>query len=171
MITFLLGGLWHGAGWTFIFWGFLHGLGQVVHRQWRRRGHSLRRFPAWLLTFLFVHVTWVFFRALDWSDAVKVLRGLVGLDGVMLPRKFMDRLGFLSDWGVEFGTVHLAVNGGSETTWTLLIALLIATLAPNSKQLMERFRPNFFWFVFVLVTLYWGVSGLVKVNEFLYFNF
>ena len=171
MITFLLGGLWHGAGWTFIFWGFLHGVGQVIHRQWRRRGHSLRRFPAWLLTFVFVHVGWVFFRALNWSDAVKVLRGLVGLDGVMLPRRLADRLSFLTDWGVEFGPVYEVVNGGSSTTYTLLAALLIAILAPNSRQLMERFRPNFFWLVFVLVTLYWGVSGLVKVNEFLYFNF
>ena len=70
-----------------------------------------------------------------------------------------------------FGPVYEVVNGGSSTTYTLLAALLIAILAPNSRQLLERFRPNFFWLVFVLVTLYWGVSGLVKVNEFLYFNF
>ncbi len=171
LVTFLLGGLWHGAGWTFVFWGFLHGVGCMIQRFWHRRGNVLPRFAAWSVTFLFVHVAWVFFRALDWSAAVKVLRGLVGLDGVVLPERCAERLGFLAARGVEFGPVYEVLNGGSETTYTLIAALLLAVLAPNSRQLLKRFRPNFLWLAFVSVVLYWGISGLVKVNEFLYFNF
>ena len=47
MATFLIGGIWHGAGWTFLFWGFLHGIAIVIHRTWRKMGFKLNRFLAW----------------------------------------------------------------------------------------------------------------------------
>lgn len=63
MITFLIGGIWHGAGWTFVIWGFLHGLATVIHRLWKMTNIKLPKAIAWLLTFGFVNVAWVFFRA------------------------------------------------------------------------------------------------------------
>ncbi len=63
IITFLLGGLWHGAGWTFVFWGFLHGLGLVVYRIWRKLDVQLHFLLAWFITFNFINISWVFFRA------------------------------------------------------------------------------------------------------------
>jgi len=87
MITMLLGGLWHGASWTFVVWGALHGLYLVVNHLWRRRGsaggQSLGgRAAGWLLTFVAVCFAWVFFRAGSFADAIHVLRGLVGLSGL-----------------------------------------------------------------------------------------
>ncbi|HEV7401826.1 MAG TPA: MBOAT family O-acyltransferase [Chthoniobacteraceae bacterium] len=70
MLTMLLGGLWHGASWNFVIWGGLHGAALVVHREWVRHtarfGELLRRVMAWLgvpLTFYWILITWVFFRA------------------------------------------------------------------------------------------------------------
>ncbi len=63
MATFILGGLWHGAGWTFVFWGFLHGLALVIHRIWHSLGFRLYAWLAWFITFNFVNISWVFFRA------------------------------------------------------------------------------------------------------------
>ncbi|MBT3185711.1 MAG: MBOAT family protein, partial [Nitrospina sp.] len=83
MATFLLGGLWHGAGWTFVFWGFLHGTALVIHRIWHQSGLRLNKFVAWFLTFNFLNITWVFFRATSWEDAIKVLKGMMGLSGVV----------------------------------------------------------------------------------------
>jgi D-alanyl-lipoteichoic acid acyltransferase DltB (MBOAT superfamily) len=171
LLTFLIGGLWHGAGWTFIFWGFLHGSAQIAHRQWRRLGLSMARLPAWLLTFAFVNFCFVFFRALDWSDAIRVVRGMSGIDGVLLPESLEPTLGFLGSYGVQFGDVYAALRADGDLGISIIAALSIATLAPNSMQLKDRFRPNLFWLVFVMITLYWGVSGLTNVNEFLYFNF
>lgn len=80
MLTMLLGGLWHGAAWTFVAWGGLHGLGLVVHRIWRarvREGSGLRRAFASLglpLTLGFVCLGWIFFRAESFADAWTVLR-------------------------------------------------------------------------------------------------
>ena len=82
MITFILGGLWHGAGWTFIFWGFLHGIALVIHRIWQSLGFRLWTWLAWFITFNFISITWVFFRAKEWEDAMKVLGGMLGFGGI-----------------------------------------------------------------------------------------
>jgi len=76
-LTFLLGGLWHGADWTFIAWGALHGAACCVHRLWTTAGFRLPRLAALIVTFLFVNVTWVYFRAPDIATAHAVLRAMV----------------------------------------------------------------------------------------------
>ena len=83
MLTFIIGGLWHGAAWTFVFWGFLHGLAISIHRLWINAGLRLWNWLAWFITFNFINITWVFFRAENWSDANKVLQGMfaIGKDG------------------------------------------------------------------------------------------
>jgi alginate O-acetyltransferase complex protein AlgI len=82
MLTMLLGGLWHGASWTFVLWGGLHGAGLSAERYARERfgGFHLPAWVAWLVTFQFVCIAWVFFRAPDLATAFDVLGGL-GLSG------------------------------------------------------------------------------------------
>jgi D-alanyl-lipoteichoic acid acyltransferase DltB (MBOAT superfamily) len=67
MATFILGGIWHGAGWTFVFWGFLHGMALVIFRLWNQLGLKLWTWLAWAITFNFINITWVFFRAEEWG--------------------------------------------------------------------------------------------------------
>ncbi len=80
MITMLLGGLWHGASWTFVFWGFLHGLGLGVTRAWERargtrggEGSLPGRLLGGVLTFHYVCLAWIFFRARTFADAILIL--------------------------------------------------------------------------------------------------
>ena len=61
LVTFLIGGLWHGAGWTFIFWGFLHGVAMAVHRVWKELNFTVNKYLAWFVTFNFLNASWVFF--------------------------------------------------------------------------------------------------------------
>jgi len=63
MATFIIGGFWHGAGWTFLFWGFLHGVALAIHRLWQNLGFKMWTWLAWFITFNFVNIAWVFFRA------------------------------------------------------------------------------------------------------------
>jgi alginate O-acetyltransferase complex protein AlgI len=83
LITMLLGGLWHGASWTFVFWGFLHGSALMVHRLWNPRRGAARSLmgslAGWLVTFLFVNFAWIFFRARDFETAWTVVRKIAGL--------------------------------------------------------------------------------------------
>ena len=78
MLTMLLGGLWHGAGWNFVIWGGLHGLALVVHRLWEDAGRKLPALLGMLLTFLWVCMAWIFFRASSLESAWTSVRSFVG---------------------------------------------------------------------------------------------
>ena len=83
MLTMLLGGLWHGAGWNFVLWGGLHGLALVLHREWERSGIASRlpRGPlialGTCLTFWWVCLAWIFFRSQDLPTALGIVRAFV----------------------------------------------------------------------------------------------
>jgi alginate O-acetyltransferase complex protein AlgI len=80
IITMLLGGLWHGAAWTFVIWGALHGTALLVHREWMRLTENLKwaahamRWLAWPITIYVVCVAWIFFRAHDLAGAGTILK-------------------------------------------------------------------------------------------------
>ena len=87
--TMLLGGLWHGANWTFVAWGGLHGAALAVNHVWQGRGFRLPRVVAWALTLLFVMACWVLFRSAEFATAGDVLASMVGMHG--LGRITLDR--------------------------------------------------------------------------------
>ena len=80
--TMALGGLWHGAAWTFVAWGVAHGVGLGIGVLWRRAGLSMPRILGWALTFLFVSLCWVLFRAQTFDAALTMYKGLFGLAGM-----------------------------------------------------------------------------------------
>jgi alginate O-acetyltransferase complex protein AlgI len=152
-ITMLLGGLWHGAGWTFVVWGGLHGIYLAANHAWDRlvqrlwpRGllpPALSRVLAWSVTFLAVVVGWVFFRAADFGAALTMLKGMAGFNGAALPNAVSARLGefwtMLEGWGF-----HSYLGGGKlfVLTWLWVGGLLaVALLAPNTQQIMAHAEP------------------------------
>ena len=104
MITFLLGGLWHGAGWTFVFWGFLHGFALVIHRIWQKLNIKMGAILAWFITFNFINISWVFFRAKEYDDAIKVLKGMFGGD-LVVSKSFLSGVDFLKHSDVWLGDI------------------------------------------------------------------
>ncbi|MBE0490680.1 MAG: MBOAT family protein [Sulfurospirillum sp.] len=171
LITFLLGGLWHGAAWTFVFWGFLHGIALVLHRLWQKIGFKLWSWLAWLITFNFINISWVFFRAKEWEDAVKVLGGMVSLDNVVLHPMLQSKLGFLTQYGITFAGMFENISGSKMTIAWILGTLALVLLFKNSMQKMKSFTPNKKVAVFTAFLLSFGILSLTKVSEFLYFNF
>jgi D-alanyl-lipoteichoic acid acyltransferase DltB (MBOAT superfamily) len=153
MVTMLLGGLWHGAGWTFVVWGGLHGAYLVVNHAWhalrRWLGHDLSRSSPWgraaacLVTFLAVVAAWVLFRAESLASATAILRAMAGLNGLVLPDIWQARWGAFGAWlgqaGVPFGvTPALPRTGVVHWIWILLAVIW---LAPNTQQIMAGSRP------------------------------
>ena len=80
MATFLIGGIWHGAGWTFIIWGLLHGIAIVIHRIWQKLNFKMNIFLAWFITFNFINIAWVFFRAKEFEDVINILKAMFIID-------------------------------------------------------------------------------------------
>ncbi len=82
MITMGLCGLWHGAGWTFVIWGLLHGAGLVVCRAWDQNGLPMPAWLGWLLTVLFVTLAFMIFRAPDLGVVTNMMAGALGGGGI-----------------------------------------------------------------------------------------
>jgi D-alanyl-lipoteichoic acid acyltransferase DltB (MBOAT superfamily) len=171
MATFILGGLWHGAGWTFVFWGFLHGLALVIHRVWNELGFKMNKILAWFITFNFINISWVFFRAKEWDDALKVLGSMFSLDYVVLPSALASKLSFLDNYGVGFGYWLDHIQG---TIWTMvwLVSIFAITIySKNSIEQLYNLKLNYKNSLFMAFLLSMGILSLSKVSEFLYFNF
>ncbi len=175
MAIFIIGGFWHGAGWTFIFWGFLHGFALVLHRAWSSLGFKLYTWLAWLVTFNFVNIAWVFFRAKEWDDALKVLSGMLGLSGINLPNILSGKLAFLNHYGIEFGNFVINIKGDNFTPIWLLFGFILILVFRNTNQRINRFRLSkdniIFYGVLCGVFLFVGVMFIGSESEFLYFNF
>lgn len=167
--TFLIGGMWHGAGWTFLFWGALHGVALVIHRLWLNLNIKMNIVLAWFLTFNFVNVAWVFFRAKEWDDAIKVLNGMF-MGELMLPAFLADSLANLTYFGFSFGDWLQGSEGTLITFLWLLIAFIIISFS-NSNELAKKLKPNKRNLVLNIILLIISLSILNNASEFLYFNF
>ena len=200
LLTMALGGLWHGAGWTFVAWGTLHGGYLVINHGWHalraRLGHDPRRSTGWgracagLLTFVAVVIGWVIFRAADFTAAVAMLKAMAGMNGLVLPDFWLPKWGAAGQWltarGVIFGDTRDLVGGGV-VNW-IWILLAVVWFAPNTQQLLAAYRPalallaghtpaRFTWRptpIYALVTAALAliaIFNLHKQSEFLYFQF
>jgi alginate O-acetyltransferase complex protein AlgI len=200
MATMLLGGLWHGAGWTFVVWGGLHGLYLAINHGWHAVRRGLGQDPnrplsrpvhmaSVLLTFLAVSLAWVFFKADTFGHAAAIVHAMLGGNGMALPDDWFSRLPGFHLWLAQHGWMApsngLAPTGMANWIWILL---LIVWLAPNTQQIMQDFRPGLgmpsdmpatrlAWRPFAgSALLIWllgfiAVINLNKVSTFLYFQF
>ena len=169
-LAMLISGFWHGAGWTFIIWGGMHGAGLVVNHVWKKKKLPMTPFWGWLITFTFVNFSFVFFRAKSLASARNVLEGMFGLNGVMLD-KSLKKIGFLGDLGFTFGKWLEGIKGNDQTWIFAILALVTVVFWKNSMEVVERARPNWGWFLFLLLLTFWSFMGMNKVSEFLYFQF
>jgi alginate O-acetyltransferase complex protein AlgI len=165
LATFFLGGLWHGAAWTFVIWGVLHGIAMIVFRAWGRFGKPLPRGLAWALTFVFVMTTWVFFRATSLDSALAMLQAMAGMNA--LPAA--TTLAWLAEVATKLGDALVL-----PPAWALVppaIGLLIVWYRANSNALAMRFEAGIANGAFVALALPICVLQLARVTPFLYFNF
>jgi D-alanyl-lipoteichoic acid acyltransferase DltB (MBOAT superfamily) len=200
MVTMLLSGLWHGAGWTFVIWGGLHGFFLVVAHRWQRwvktRGwrldHLWYRALAVVLTFTVVLVAWVFFRAPTLRVAGSMLGSMAGQNGLTMsdamtnPARFPGRL--LSQLGVHFVPRVFQVESYTWLMQLVVVTLVIALFMPNAQQLLTSYAPALEkperpgWFrlrlqwstgLFLGGAFFWVIRSfyVAAPSPFIYFNF
>ncbi|MFV1982133.1 MAG: MBOAT family protein [Thiohalomonadales bacterium] len=201
MLTMTIGGLWHGAAWTFVAWGALHGIYIIINHLWKKIwARSLEKWWSILLsqlvTFVFVSLAWVLFRAETFSGAMEIYSGLLNLPyGVI--EKAGDIAQFLQYIGFSFSRYDIPFQ---EIVYLgfLFVILVLLLILPNTQQLMSNFQPAYdfeeknimfsgkssgnisrliFWKPTVIFSIF--ISGLFvlsflslsHVSEFLYFQF
>ena len=172
LLTMLIGGFWHGAAWTFIAWGGLHGAYLIINHGWRNlRGRMMpqasetEKWIGHVLTFIAVVIAWVFFRAPTFHDAASILAGMAGM------------------YGAE------EITSAALPVWCWIAVLLpAALLLPNSQQLVEREfttgaylhhvhegaawkTPSPVWALGIGIFAALAIMNLLQPAEFLYFNF
>lgn len=176
-LTMFLGGIWHGAGWTFVIWGALHGFYNIINHSFRdikkrfqfkfgtvetavtattvsQKWNGLTfltRVSSRILTFLAVVVGWVFFRAETMPDAIKVFHGMLGLNGA------------------PFG--KLDYFQGSLELFVLFGLFLWVNLLPNTIQLSKRLKPNWKWALLISMLFVISILFIHRKAGFLYFQF
>ena len=169
LATFILGGLWHGAGWTFVFWGFLHGFALVIHRAWSSLGFKLWTWFSWFLTFNFINIAWVFFRAKEWNDALKILDGMF-FGALVLPKKYIDRF-HLGNFEITSSDIWLSNIFADKYLLLYLFLVAIILNFKNTSELKSIFIANKFSLFFTIIIFIVSLLNLGGVHEFLYFNF
>ena len=182
MVTMLLGGLWHGAGWTFVAWGFMHGLFLVINHAW----HGLRRLfgsepgslglpgrgVAWLVTFLSVVVSWVMFRAESFESATVILQGMAGMNGFVLPAQIAAIIPGLGRLVETVGSMPLlgggTIMGVFEMAGMFLLMFIIVAM-PASHEMKPRLQ-----LLALAGSFYFTLQAVLfsrAPSEFLYFQF
>ncbi len=180
MLVFALSGLWHGAGWTFVIWGCLHGLASVFHRICHKGIDRLPRWLTTLVTFGFVNCAWVFFRAENLHTVKLVFAhllrgGMVGYNAVetSIPmiRVFCGNnlIAFLEHCGAV-GNVQTVLLIGFALLATLGMLLLVFK-APSTHALSARKEPGKWEGICLAVLLILCIMTFSSVSEFLYFQF
>ena len=185
--TMLLGGLWHGAAWTFVIWGALHGCYLVINHGWQALsrgwavGGTARKAGAvagHLLTFLAVVVGWVFFRAPSVDAALDILQAMAGLNG-LAGAEDPARLALAGD--AANGSLKDRIKAASGDLWLLLLWIAGWRL-PNTQEIVDGeaeataqgwlyWRPTPVWAVSVALCLLLTMTQISRVSEFLYFQF
>ncbi len=153
LVTMLLGGLWHGAGWTFIIWGLLHGFYLAINHLYRRADShiNLPNFIGGLITFLCVVFSWVIFRSPSFSNARTITKAMIGMSGFPLSDPVFPSPAF------QF--------------FILVFLILGSTLLPNTQEMMQKFRPTWSWAIAGGTLASLSLLSLNRVSEFLYFQF
>ena len=167
VVTFAIGGFWHGAAWTYVIWGTLHGVALVALHFWRKLGRPLPRPLAVAATFLFVSAALVVFRAPTLADALAILGSVAGLNGVGLATT-------VAEWS-WMGRAHVPpgeLADGLATLATFAIALVLIFTPRNAHQVaaaLDLAAPRLRYGYGLLLAA--SLVYVQNATEFIYFIF
>ncbi len=152
MIVFLISGLWHDAGWLFVLWGALHGLAMVIHRVWSKNlNFRMPRRLGVIITFLFVALAWIPFRATSFEQVKGFFCGLIPSS--------MAELGNMPVWLLADDILLFALGFG------------IVAFLPNASSRAKTFQPNVFNIILTVVLFVCSIVMFTRETPFVYINF
>ena len=171
LIVFTVSGIWHGAGWTFVVWGTLHGIAVCINRLWSRFDIKLPTVLAWFITFNFVNIAWVFFRATSMTQATDILISMFNVKELLYIKNIQEHITLFNIprviMNVNLSESLLAIS-------CLAVAFIVTLFIPNTYELSQRKFNTIagagFIALVVSVILYVVFSDFSS-SEFIYFNF
>ena len=163
MIVFLASGLWHGAGWLFLLWGLMHGAASVLYRIFKKQYDALHPALQWLLTFGFVVVAWVFFRATSMADAMAIVKSMFMMNFGPLRESITSAFALPGGFHPGYNALYMMV-------WYALSLFACLGLRNTYEKTMD-FKPTLANAALTVVLILYVTLSLSRVSVFLYFNF
>ena len=152
MIVFLVSGLWHGANYTFIIWGAMHGLACILEKKYSDKLENINPVIKWVCTFIFINVAWVFFRSSSLSQALQILKNILVMDfsgvdfyaisGIVLP-----------ELGVLISLLNVTILNERFPLIFLMLLVFIILQFKNSDELSKEFKPAYRHVIFTIVIM------------------
>lgn len=172
MAVFLVSGIWHGANYTFILWGLLHGLAQCINRRFKGLYERWEPVIQWGMTFSFLNVTWLLFRAESLHQWKTLCAKIVSLADMRISSQLINQvslpeLNFLYQ-NTSLGWLNSHIRGFS--MWLLFAVCFWVTLNCENNQ-QRQLKPGGITLAAVPVLLVWCLVSLSSISVFLYFNF
>lgn len=179
MIVFLLSGLWHGANWTFIIWGGIHGIANCINHAMRKRKEQTRasicnKVVKWLSTFTFINLTWVIFRSDSVTQAFRIFKKIFSFDSFRISENFAFSFNI-----TEAKLLRIVINKVTDAPLPaitavlmglfILIAFWIVLTRKNSSEIV--FIPRIRTSLSTSFLIVWSVLSFTGMSQFLYFNF
>ncbi len=173
MAVFLLSGLWHGANWTFILWGACNGIFIVASKHWKNFFYKLHPALNWLVTFGFVNVMWVLFRASSIQEALQVIKKIAMLQFSGIRPEFTNTFN-LTEFRMVLSLLHLDILNRYPYFFMVgffLVAFLLLFSNKNAPEHAAAFQPTAGKCFFTVALLVWCIFSFSGLSTFLYFNF
>ena len=171
LMTMLLGGLWHGAGWTFVLWGGIQGISLSMNHAWNKLNISLPKFLCWVITFITTVFSWVLFRSLSLENAISFWKTMLGINGIYLTEKYAVVFPWLVRFGIQFQENFPYLDAPITKVIYVLMLLFCVCFLPNSQEIMSFFKPNLIWLTISVILTSYCLLSLNQVSEFIYFQF
>ncbi|MCR5106556.1 MAG: MBOAT family protein [Lachnospiraceae bacterium] len=176
LIIYFISGIWHGADYTFIVWGLLYGVGMCISKAVSPISVKWPKAVRFILTFSFVNLAWVFFRADSVATAIQVIKTLFSFTFNEIPPAFV-----VSSVPIEFELIQwllatfypgsTVVSGFIMILLLLIFAIMASIFMKNPIRRAENFKPSGKYVVMTVILITWSVLSLSEVTPFLYTNF
>ena len=171
MIIFIVSGFWHGANWTFIIWGLLHGIFSVITRKFKNTFDKLHPVLNYIITFAFINFTWIIFRADTIKDALRIIYRILLFDFDAINTNISQAFNLP---GLELLVNMLKINQYFPNILLVsffIVTFIIVLACSNIIEKEKRFKPTFSNLIITVFLLVWSIISLSGISTFLYFNF
>ena len=170
LIVFLVSGLWHGASWGFIFWGFLHGIAVILNKIFKEKIEQVNPVFMWIITFLFINLTWIFFRAGSFSYGLQFIKQILSFDFGSIDPEILKAFN-TPILGLIISALNLIRYNNIPLILYFSFVLYAILNMKNTNEKLKNFKPSITDAILTGFLFFICIISLSGISKFLYFNF
>ena len=172
LVVFLISGIWHGANWTFILWGFLHGIGQIFNRVFQKQYDKISPVVQWFLTFSYINILWLLFRSESITQWIAMLKNILNLSNMNVSKELINKF-IRPETQIILKTLRISFLNEKIYGFSLLcyiaISFIICLCFENTNS--KKYKKSYLSLITTVLCFVWCLTCLGAESTFVYFNF